>query len=629
MSEKIQISKTKDVSDEAHQVLIVDGSDVQTKVGHVAKFHPSGEQNIVVDEIVQYKKPKENNEFIGLTAEELKAYINDPKWKRIRLIIALLYILLLIALLIGSILLIIYTQRCPPKPVLEWYQKDIIYEIDVSTFRDSNGDGIGDIKGIQEKLPYFEKNNIKSILLQSSIFNVSGGTSIKLDGQIPHDKNIDLKVVDPNVGGDNDLQELAKILNRKDMRLIIDLPLASTHDPNGVLWYGSLSLPSKIEQPCRGGTDNLGCQYLTSYGRLPLDFNQEEVSSAADDRIRYWLSTKKIDGIRVNLPLEYNQQTRLYTISYRTIKHWSEIKTEIEKAAKPKLFLFDIPFGLQRSIETDDLHNKTAHSLFLLDPSQRSNINAESLNTRIQSFENNNRPKPQFWQLGSIRKSDDIGTINENQLSKEMILTMGMLFGGTPIILYGEEIGLDQKSTPLMSWTSDSVTGGFCARNAADCENHLKNNYKIAKTSVKRQEALGGVKRDSLLTVFRHLAKLRQQESFQFGVLETGFHADSNSFWFIREAPGHRGYVVLFNLKKQKEGIAHISLRELTEHDVPHHVHYEYQWPTAYLPTSNDTHIDSDNLLIHPQSINIFWWTAKLIKPNVLFKNAKEHTHTH
>ena len=65
---------------------------------------------------------------------------------------------------------------------------------------------------------------------------------------------------------------------------------------------------------------------------------------------------------------------------------------------------------------------------------------------------------------------------------------------------------------------------------------------------------------------------------------------------------------------------------ELTKHDVPAHVHYEYQWPKAYLPTSNKTHINADNLFVHPQSINIFWWTPKLIKPKVLLQNAKEHS---
>jgi len=46
--------------------------------------------------------------------------------------------------------------------------------------------------------------------------------------------------------------------------------------------------------------------------------------------------------------------------------------------------------------------------------------------------------------LGSKRRSDYLGIIDQNQLSKEIVLTMIMLLGGTPIVLYGEEIGLDQ-----------------------------------------------------------------------------------------------------------------------------------------------------------------------------------------
>jgi glycosidase len=46
--------------------------------------------------------------------------------------------------------------------------------------------------------------------------------------------------------------------------------------------------------------------------------------------------------------------------------------------------------------------------------------------------------------LGSKRRSDDVGIIHEDQLSKQMVLTINLLIGGTPIVLYGEEIGLDQ-----------------------------------------------------------------------------------------------------------------------------------------------------------------------------------------
>ncbi|CAF3871276.1 unnamed protein product [Rotaria sp. Silwood2] len=220
MSEDIQTSNEGQVPVDVRQALLRDGTDVQTKVGHVAKFNHDGEsskldENIVVEDFDNYKKPKDNNEFVALTKEELQAYINNPKWKRIRYLIAILYILLLVLLLIGSILLVVFSPRCPPKPKLAWYQKEIIYEIDVTTFRDSNQDGIGDIKGVQEKLSYLEKNNIKSLLLQSSIFNVTTGTSIQSSGRNVRTKNVNLYSIDPSVGSDNDLKELSRTLYRK------------------------------------------------------------------------------------------------------------------------------------------------------------------------------------------------------------------------------------------------------------------------------------------------------------------------------------------------------------------------------------------------------------------------------
>ena len=71
------------------------------------------------------------------------------------------------------------------------------------------------LTGLVEKLSYLESNRMKSILLQSSIFNSTLGTSIQLDGTAPSDKKMDLLQIDPSVGSDNHLQNLTKLLNRK------------------------------------------------------------------------------------------------------------------------------------------------------------------------------------------------------------------------------------------------------------------------------------------------------------------------------------------------------------------------------------------------------------------------------
>lgn len=66
------------------------------------------------------------------------------------------------------------SSRCPRKEKLNWFEKELIYEIDPMKFYDGNNDGYGDIQGIEKKFNYLEKNSIKSILLSESLFNDKG-----------------------------------------------------------------------------------------------------------------------------------------------------------------------------------------------------------------------------------------------------------------------------------------------------------------------------------------------------------------------------------------------------------------------------------------------------------------------
>ena len=47
----------------------------------------------------------------------------------------------------------------------KWWQKAVVYQIYPRSFQDSNGDGIGDIPGIIQRLPYLKKLGVQVIWL--------------------------------------------------------------------------------------------------------------------------------------------------------------------------------------------------------------------------------------------------------------------------------------------------------------------------------------------------------------------------------------------------------------------------------------------------------------------------------
>jgi hypothetical protein len=69
--------------------------------------------------------------------------------------------------------------------------------------------------GIVEKLDYLERNNIQSILLQSSIFNISDELFELSDRQFGKIQTSDLLKFDPLIGDEEDFDDLMEILANK------------------------------------------------------------------------------------------------------------------------------------------------------------------------------------------------------------------------------------------------------------------------------------------------------------------------------------------------------------------------------------------------------------------------------
>lgn len=109
------------------------------------------EGNEPQDDVLQGGSDEDLN-FSGLTKEELIPFVNDPFWKKMRLVLHVAFWIVWVTMLVVAVVIIFLAPRCPHRPVLKWYDKETVYEIFPKSFKDSvedprGGDGVGDIKG--------------------------------------------------------------------------------------------------------------------------------------------------------------------------------------------------------------------------------------------------------------------------------------------------------------------------------------------------------------------------------------------------------------------------------------------------------------------------------------------------
>lgn len=85
-----------------------------------------------------------------LTKNELLAnYADSSMWIRIRWCLLALIGLGWLAMLGTAVVIIVVTPKCAARQQLEWWQSAVVYEVDTRSFQDTDGDGMGDLRGTE------------------------------------------------------------------------------------------------------------------------------------------------------------------------------------------------------------------------------------------------------------------------------------------------------------------------------------------------------------------------------------------------------------------------------------------------------------------------------------------------
>ena len=102
-----------------------------------------------------------------------------------------------------------------------WWKNAVVYQIYPKSFQDSNGDGIGDIKGIISRLDYLEELGIDAVWISPMYCSPQDDNGYDIS---------DYQDIDPMFGNLSDMEKLIREAKKRNIRIIMDLVLNHTSD---------------------------------------------------------------------------------------------------------------------------------------------------------------------------------------------------------------------------------------------------------------------------------------------------------------------------------------------------------------------------------------------------------------
>ena len=196
----------------------------------------------------------------------------------------------------------------------KWWKEAVVYQIYVRSFNDTNGDGIGDLQGVIEKIDYLDKLGVDVVWLNPVY-------------ESPDDDNgydiSNYKKISDKFGTMEDWNKLLEELHKRDIKLIMDLVVNHTSDEHRwfqkslkkdspyrdyYIWKkGKGDNPpnnweSFFKGPAWEYNKNSEEYYLHLFSKKQPDLNWEnkKVREEVYDIMRWWLD-KGIDGFRMDV----------------------------------------------------------------------------------------------------------------------------------------------------------------------------------------------------------------------------------------------------------------------------------------------------------------------------------------
>lgn len=354
----------------------------------------------------------------------------------------------------------------------------VAYEIFIQSFADSNGDGIGDIKGATLKLDYLQDLGVKAVWLMPIMPSPSY-----------HKYDVtDYKAIHPDYGTMKEFKFFVIEAHKRGIKVIIDMIINHTSSEHSwfkqaaadmdspyreyYVWADKDSIADQIaKKEITQDSDNIRQWHTVDddeeaehyygffYGGMPdLNFDSEKVREEIIGIGRFWLEDVGVDGFRLDAAKHIFPDERIED-SYEWWKYyWDEMQSIkpdvylvgevwapsgiVKEFAKgfPALFNFDLAGSIQQSV----IQQK--HIAATIEGPEWVNLKNENLVARlIEQRKMLKEVNPDYHDAIFLSNHDQnrvMSNFKGNSAKAKLAASILLTLPGSPYIYYGEEIGM-------------------------------------------------------------------------------------------------------------------------------------------------------------------------------------------
>lgn len=398
------------------------------------------------------------------------------------------------------------------------------YEIFVYSFYDSDGDGIGDLNGVTQKLDYIQDMGFNGIWLMP-VFQST--TYHKYD-------TVDYMQIDLEYGSTEDMQNLIEECHKRGIRIILDFVM--NHTSSQHLWFTQAC--EYLEQLPRGAEpDEKECPYVGYYhfaneqkqdyyqvkntdwyyegvfwSEMPdLNLENEQLRAELEQIASYWIGMG-IDGFRMDAAMHFEEND---ATTNAEILNWFY---EYCLSQNPDFYMVSEVWANEAAIA--DYYASGTPSMFNFDladkegkliKAARGTYKAANLVQSMLKYQTDFAAKnPDYIDAPFITNHDMGRVANALRNAPDDLKMAGgllMTLSGNPFVYYGEEIGMssagtkdENKRLPFI-W-SDTDTAGM-TKGPKDADAGITSAF----AGVEEQQA----DLDSILNYYKRALRLRNE----------------------------------------------------------------------------------------------------------------------